>query len=62
MILIQFKMSIGKEQLRDLFKSTQPKGSEIRDILVKTRDGEEKDFEELIILVDIPIAVPKKEE
>ena len=51
-------MSIGKEQLRDLFKSTQPKGAEIRDILIKTRDGEERDFEELIVLVDMPVPVP----
>lgn len=51
-------MSIGKEQLRDLFKASQPKGSEIRDILVKNRDGEERDFEELIVLMDIPIAIP----
>jgi hypothetical protein len=52
-------MSIHKEQLRDLFKSTAPKGSEIRDILVKSREGDEKDFEELVILWDMPLAVSK---
>lgn len=54
---IRFKMSIGKEQLRDLFSASQPEGSEIRDIVVRTRDGE-TDFEELVILLDIPVATP----
>jgi hypothetical protein len=54
-------MSIHKEQLRDMFKATQAKGSEIRDILIKTREGEEKDFEELIVLMDIPIPTLARE-
>lgn len=52
-------MAIGKDQLRDLFATTQPEGSQVRDILVRTRD-KESDFEELIIIVDIPIALPKE--
>lgn len=51
-------MAIGKDQLRDLFETSQPKGSKIRDILVRTRE-KESDFEELIIVMDIPIATPK---
>jgi len=55
-------MSIGKEQLRDLFKSSLPKSADVRDIRVKTREGEEKDFEELIFLMDMPITVPARKE
>jgi len=56
---MRVKMAIGKDQLRDMFAATQPEGSQVRDILVRTKEGE-SDFEELVIVIDIPIAVPRE--
>jgi hypothetical protein len=51
-------MSISKDQLRDLFEA-QPQNLKVRNILVRTKEGE-FDFEELVIEVDFPVAVPSK--
>lgn len=52
-------MAIPKDQLRELFEATQPTGSKVRELVVRTKDGD-RDFDELIVVVDVPIAIPAK--
>lgn len=51
------RLSLKKDQLRELFEAQGPK---IVNIFVRTIEGKDIDFEELIFEVDLPIAVPSK--
>ncbi len=50
---MRVKMSISKDQLKELFEETQAPNAKIVDIFVRTKSGENIDFDELILDVEL---------
>jgi len=47
------KISIPKDQLKELLEETQPSNTKTIDVFVRTNDREDLDFDELILHVEI---------
>lgn len=59
MSVMEFKMSVSKGQLEELVMGGMGESLKLKSIRVRNVGGKEIDFDELIFIIDQPIAVKK---
>lgn len=57
---MRVRMSIPKDQFQEYWQETQPSNQKIINIFVRTKEGKDVDFNELIIEVEITPSVIRK--
>lgn len=56
---MELKMSMSKDLLTDLMTSGIGKQTKLKSVKVRTSDGKEIDFMDLVFIIDNPVAVKK---